>query len=80
MRYKSQEWPFSVMNKGAAETSFLLAVPRCVGTFVAVLMALLKLNAESFQTVDSNNSSWRLLKEKMLNVASSDSKVINLRT
>lgn len=50
--YKSQEQPFSVMNKGAAEASFLLTVPRCVGTFVAILMALLKLNAESFQTVD----------------------------
>ena len=76
MWYKSQERPFSVMNKGAAETSSLRAVPRCVGTFVAVLMALLKLNAESFQTVDSNNSSWRLLKEKMLNFSASDSTVI----
>lgn len=64
MWYESQERPFSVMNKGAAETSSNLTVPRCVGTFVAVLMALLKLNAESFQTVDSNNSSWKLFERE----------------
>lgn len=56
----------------------VLLSPRHVGTFVAFLMGVLKLNAESFQRTGAINSLRRLLKEeKMHNFDCFDRKAVN---